>query len=128
MLLRYRYVAESPNAFLRWRYSLFLSFPISWWVDFLTDETPTLSDAVFATISDWFTAAGRPGIVTSFVLVTERLREDGHAGLTVVTPHDQTPARTLGLVGWADEEVRDEIRYIINTPFITQAEPDEDGD
>lgn len=82
------------------------------------NEQPSLAEVVDRAIADYFANSEMPGIVTAFALVIERVRGDGNPGLTTVTPWDQTPARTLGLLGWAEEETRDEIRYIINAPFM----------
>lgn len=88
------------------------------------EDQPSLSDAVLTAISDWFTKAGSPGIVTGFALAMERVREDGNPGITVVTPDDQSPARTLGLVGWAEEHTRDEIRYVLNADLFVGEDED----
>lgn len=67
-------------------------------------EQPSLANVVDSAIVEHFTNSEMPGIVTAFTLVIERVRGDGHTGVTVVTPDDQSPSRTLGLIGWADED------------------------
>lgn len=49
-------------------------------------------------------------MVTGFVLAVEGFESDGAQGATVIHPESQPTYRTLGLLGWADEWVRDDVR------------------
>lgn len=89
-------------------------------------EQPSLADVVDAALGEYFAKSDMPGIVTAFTLVIERVRADGNTGITVVSPDQQSPSRTLGLVGWADEHTRDEIRYTLNAPYLIAGDPEDE--
>lgn len=73
------------------------------------DES-SLSDMVIEAISAYYANTGRPGIVTSFVLVAEAVREDGSVSAAVAYPDDQALSRSLGLIGYGEEWIRDDVR------------------
>jgi hypothetical protein len=82
------------------------------------DENPTLSEAVFAAVSDWL---GNDGLATGFLLVVPTMDSDGTQSLRVCTPDTQPYHTSLGLVGFAEEFIRDDIR----TAFLADLGPDD---
>lgn len=82
------------------------------------DENPTLSEAVFNAISDWL---GDSAMATGFLLVVPTVDADGGNSLRTVTPDTQPYHVSLGLVGFAEEYIRDDIR----TAFMAGFEGDE---
>lgn len=82
------------------------------------DENPTLSEAVFSSISDWL---GDSGLATGFLLVVPTVDADGGNSLRVCTPDTQPFHTSLGLVAFAEEYIRDDIR----TAFMAGFEGDE---
>lgn len=71
------------------------------------DENPTLSEAVFSAISNWL---GEDGLATGFLLVFPTVDADGSFTTVVCKPDDQPPPTSLGLIGFAEEFIRDDIR------------------
>lgn len=78
------------------------------------DENPTLSEAVFAAISDWL---GDAGLATGFLLAVPTIDADGSSSLRVVTPEQQPYHVSLGLTGFAEEFIRDDIRTAFLADF-----------
>lgn len=73
------------------------------------DENPTLSEAVISAISNWL---GNASLATGFLLVIPTVDADGTFSTFVVKPDDQPPPTSLGLIGFADEFIRDDIRRV----------------
>lgn len=71
------------------------------------EENPTLSEAVFAAISDWL---GDTGLATGFILAVPTMDSDGGSSVRVVMPDQQPYHVSLGLSGFLEEWVRDDIR------------------
>ena len=71
------------------------------------DENPTLSAAVFNAISEWL---GNDSLLTGFMLVTSELGSEGVQNIRVCSPDTQPYHTSLGLIGFAEEYVRDDIR------------------
>lgn len=69
-----------------------------------------ISDSVLSALSDSISAEDNPGMVNAFVLVYETLREDGSVTMGVAYPDEQTLARSLGLIGYGEEWVRDDLQ------------------
>jgi hypothetical protein len=78
------------------------------------DENPTLSEAVFSAISNWL---GDDGLATGFFLVVPTMDSDGGSSVRVVAPDQQPYHVSLGLLGFAEEYVRDDIRTAFLADF-----------
>lgn len=78
------------------------------------DENPTLSEAVFSSISDWL---GNDGLATGFLLVVPTMDSDGSSSLRVCVPETQPYHTSLGLCGFAEEYIRDDIRTAFLADF-----------
>lgn len=78
------------------------------------EENPTLSEAVFNAISNWL---GNDAMLTGFILITSELGSDGGQQLRCVTPETQPFHNSLGLVGYAEEFIRDDIRTAFLADF-----------
>lgn len=86
------------------------------------DENPTLSEAVFDAISDHFAREGNGDMVTGFLVVATGLHESGTGFTRIVMPAGQTTPLALGLVAFADESIRDDLR----SEFLAQWTPEDD--
>lgn len=82
------------------------------------DENPTLGEAVFDSISEWL---GTDALATGFLLVVPTIESDGPVCIRVVTPETQPYHVSLGLVEFAGEYIRDDIR----TAFLANFETDD---
>lgn len=78
------------------------------------DENPTLGEAVFNAISDWL---GSDAMLTGYILITSELGSDGAQNLRVSFPDTQPFHNSLGLVGYAEEYIRDDIRTAFLADF-----------
>ena len=61
-------------------------------------------------ISEYYANSDSPGIVTSFVVIAEAVRGDGSVSAAVAYPSDQALSRSLGLIGYGEEWIRDDVR------------------
>lgn len=77
------------------------------------DENPTLSEAVFSAIAEWLGDSGMP---TGFIAVVPTMDSDGSSSLRVLQPDNQPYHTSLGLIEFAGEYVRDDIR----TAFLAE--------
>lgn len=78
------------------------------------DENPTLGETVFNAIADWL---GNESMLTGFLLVTSELGSDGGQNIRVIQPDTQPYHTSLGMVGFAEEYVRDDIRTAFLADF-----------
>lgn len=83
------------------------------------EENPTLSEAVFNAISDWL---GADALATGFLLVVPTVDADGGNSLRVVTPDTQPFHISLGLVAFAEEFIRDDVRTAFMADFEGEGE------
>lgn len=76
------------------------------------DESPTLSDVVESAVRAFLSTESVPAVLTGFVLVAEVAWADaeGTVSLSVTGSDDQALNRTLGLLSYGEEWVRDDIR------------------
>lgn len=75
------------------------------------DDGTSFSDQILEAVSAALSAVMDGSvIVTGFVLAAEFISGEGDVELTVTHPSEQSTARTLGLVGFADEWIRDDMR------------------
>lgn len=75
----------------------------------MSEKKADLSEIATATISD-FLSGDNAAILTAFVLVTEAVDADGDTVTRMTYLDGQTPQRSAGLVAWADEWTRDDMR------------------
>jgi hypothetical protein len=77
---------------------------------FAVDENPTLSEAVFNSISDWLSRDSESTMLTGFVLALTGIGEDGGVFYETQVAHQQPRSVSLGLIAIADETVREDLR------------------
>ena len=82
------------------------------------DENLTPADVVLRALSDFYATAENPGMVTSFVVIAETARANGDVSVIVAAPDTQPYTQTLGLIGFGEEWVRDDMRtsFYVNEP------------
>lgn len=78
------------------------------------DENPTLSEAVFNAVSEWL---GSDALATGFLLVVPTVDADGSNSLRLSAPDTQPFHVSLGLIGYAEEYIRDDIRTAFLSSF-----------
>lgn len=78
------------------------------------DENPTLSEAVFSAISNWL---GDDALATGFFLMVPTMDADGGQSVRVCAPDTQPFHISLGLIAFAEEYVRDDIRTAFLADF-----------
>ena len=79
------------------------------------EENPTLSEAVFDSISEWL---GTDALATGFLLVVPTMDADGGSSIRVCVPDTQPYHSSLGLVGFAEEYIRDDIRTQFMASYV----------
>lgn len=72
----------------------------------------SLAEAIESVVSDFLSDSEVPTILTGFALVLETVQatEDAMTVLSLCAPDDQPANRTLGLIAYGEEWVRDDIR------------------
>lgn len=88
------------------------------------DENPTLSEAVFDSISAHLALEGNGDLVTGYVVVLTGLTQSGNGFTRITMPAGQSTPTSLGLVAFADESIRDDLRQEFLAPYLS----DEDDD
>jgi hypothetical protein len=73
------------------------------------DES-SLSDAILNAISENVGSMEVSGLVGAFVVVSEIMWENGAVTTTTTYPPEQPLSRTLGLIGYGEEWIRDDVR------------------
>lgn len=80
-------------------------------------ENLSMTDRIYDAISKDLADFEVAGIPTSFLLVGTFVAEDGVSRTFVVTAEGQDSSRSLGLVGYAEEWIRDDIRAAMAADF-----------
>lgn len=86
------------------------------------DENTSLSQVVMDSVSDFLTG-DNAAMVTGFVIVTEALNADGDTSLRVVVAPGQPIQRSMGLLSYGTEWVKDDLRRIMEA-FVLEDEED----
>ena len=83
------------------------------------DENPTLSEAVFNAISSHLALEGNGDLVTGYVVVVNGLTQNGGGFTRITMPAGQSTPTSLGLVAFADESIRDDLRQEFLAPYLS---------
>jgi hypothetical protein len=75
----------------------------------LSDEF-SFSEQILEAISSVIVDSGASAIVSGFLLVTQIIAEDGDTQVLVTHPDNQGMPASLGLCGFAEEWIRDDMR------------------
>lgn len=76
-------------------------------------ETP-IADSVLGAITEVFQAREEKGLPTAFVSVIALLQEDGTHALSILSPTSQPTHVSMGMIAYAEEWFRDDVRFQIN--------------
>lgn len=72
----------------------------------------SLADVIADAVSDYLAGRDRPAMLNGFVFACSTVDTDGGANLQFSYPETQPYHQSLGLVGFAEEYVRDDIREV----------------
>ena len=72
-----------------------------------------LADSVMGALADALQEQDNKPVPTAFIMVASILLDDGSQSLCVLAPEGQGTHASLGLVTYADEWFRDDVRYQI---------------
>lgn len=73
-------------------------------------EEISLASAISSAVSEYFGSAEDSSMVTGFIIAVSTIDTDGQQGIGVAYPETQGFHQSLGLLGFAEEYIRDDIR------------------